>query len=82
MIFLHIFDISKAYHQKDNYFLHKNQPHLNRYQYIPGFKNFFTLMAVAPDQDLEGCLMYSKYCITSTIQNVPLNTRSPPARQK
>ena len=59
MIFLHIFDISKAYHQKDNYFLHKNQPLLNKYQYIPGFKNFFTLEAVTPDQDLEGCHKYS-----------------------
>ena len=55
MIFWHIFDISKAYHQKDNNFLHKNQPHLNKYPYIPGFKNFFTLVAVTPDQDLEGC---------------------------
>ena len=55
MIFRHIFDISKAYHQEDNNFLHKNQPHLYKYQYIPGFNNFFTLVAVTPDQDLEGC---------------------------
>ena len=55
MIFRHIFDISKAYQQKDNIFLHKNQSHLNKYQYISGFKNFFTLVAVTPDQDLEGC---------------------------
>ena len=59
MIFRHILHISKAYHQKDNSFLRKNQPHLIKYQYIPGFKNFFTLEAVTPDQDLEGCHKYS-----------------------
>ena len=55
MIFRHIFDIFKVYHQKDNNFLHKNELSLKNYQWFSGFKNFFTLVAVTPDQDLEGC---------------------------
>ena len=57
MIFWHILDISKTNHQKDNNFLNKNRHHFNKYQYIPSFNKFFTLVAVTPDQDLKGCRM-------------------------